>query len=77
MTNPNCEEECLAEMYGWIAMFKTENEFDSGQGGYPSILEGSCFIHEGRRVVPEIHGDDLPEQLYQLDGCFALEFEEG
>jgi len=61
-----------------IAMFRTitENELFGDQGGYPSIQEGPCFIHEGRRTIPEIHGDDFPEQLYQLDGCSSLEFEE-
>jgi len=86
MTNLYHEEECLAEMPGWIAlnkrlsaiaMFRTirEHEFFGDQGGYPSIMEGYCFMHEGRRMIPEIHGDDFPEQLYQLDGSH-LESEE-
>ncbi len=86
MTNPY-EKGCLVKMprlisvsnsLPAIAMFRTitEHEFFGDQGGYPSIHEGTCFIHEGRRTIPEIHGDDFPEQLYQLDGCFTLEFEE-
>lgn len=81
------EEECLVKMPGRlvesnslpaVAMFKTmtEHEFFGDQGGHPSIHEGNCFIHEGRRTVPEIHGDDFPERLYPYDGFFALEFEE-
>lgn len=82
MTSRYHEDESLAEMSGWIAMFGTEQELGTALGVYPSILEGfgleaPSFIHEGRRVIPEIHGDDLPDQIYQLDGCFALEFEEG
>lgn len=83
--NPSHEEESTAERPGRIpvsnrlpAMFRTitEHEFFGEQGGYPSVHEGSCFMHEGRRVIPEIHGDGFPEQLYQLDGCFTLEFDE-
>jgi hypothetical protein len=84
MTN---EKECLAGMsrqvsgisgLSAIPMFKTitESELFGDQGGYPLIQEGACFIHEGRRAIPEIHGDGFLEQLYRLDGGFALEFEQ-
>lgn len=87
MTNSHYKEGGLVEMPGRvaaakslpaIAMFRTitEPEIFGDQGGYPSIQEGACFIHEGRRMIPEIHGDGFLEQLYQLDGCFTLEFEE-
>lgn len=61
-----------------IAMFRTitESELFGDHGGHPLIHEGACFIHEGRRIIPEIHGDDFSEQLYRLDGCSILEFEE-
>lgn len=86
MTNPNEVEHLVkiprrivaSNSLPAIAMFRTitEHEFFGDQGGHPSIHEGTCFIHEGRRTTPEIHGDDFPEQLYHLDGCFTLEFEE-
>lgn len=86
MANPY-EEDCLTKMHRRIsisdsvpviAMFSTtkEHEIFGDQGGYPSIQEDSCFIHEGCRTIPETHGDSFLEQLYQLDGCFILEFEE-
>jgi len=88
MTNTCYEEDCQAELPVWaavnkrlsaIAMFRTitDHELFGDQGGYPSIDEGYFFMHEGRRTIPEIHGDGfLPEQFYQLDGCLALGFEE-
>lgn len=91
MTKTNYEKGGLPHMSGRfsatkilpaIAMFRTMPEHESfgdifgDQGGYPSIHEGSSFIHEGRRMIPVIHGDDFSEQVYQLDGCFTLEFEE-
>jgi hypothetical protein len=82
------EESCQVENSASIAvneklsasaLFKTISDQDlfGDQGGYPAIHEGYLFMHEGRRAIPEIHGDDfLPEHLYQLDGCLTLEFEE-
>lgn len=86
MTNSHYKKGCLVEIPGWvaaakslpaIAMFRTitESELFGDQGGYPLIDEGACFIHEGRRMIPEIHGDDFSEQIYRLDGCSILEFE--
>lgn len=87
MTNSHCKKEGLVEMPGRVASAKslpaisifrtiTESELFGDQGGHPLIYEGACFIHEGRRTIPEIHGDDFLEQLYRLDGCSILEFEE-
>jgi hypothetical protein len=89
MTNPCYEEvESLAEMpdrsplsnglSGAFAIFShiAEQELFGDYGGYPSRHEGPYFMREGRRTTTELHGDVLPEQLYQLDGCFALEYEE-
>jgi hypothetical protein len=86
--NPYCEQEYLTEMSDWvsvsnglleIAAFRIikEHEFFGDQGGYPAIFEVCDFIHEGRRMIPEIHGEDIAEQLYHLDGCVTLGFEEG
>jgi hypothetical protein len=86
MTN-SYYEDSPAEMPGWIAVTNrflaiatskdiTEHELFGDQGGYPSIQDGSCFIHEGRRTIPGIHDDDFTERVYQLDGSFILEFEE-
>lgn len=75
MINPYYEEEQMAEMSGWVAMFRTEYDLPYSQDVCPLIHEEMCFLHEGRRMVSELHSDDLPELLYKLDGCFALEFE--
>jgi hypothetical protein len=50
--------------------------YESDQSAYPSIQEVSYFIHEGRRMVPELHDDEASGQIYQIDMCFALEFEQ-
>lgn len=87
MENLSREEETLPEIPDWvpashrlsaIAVIRTitEHELFGDQGGYPPIGELFCFMHEGRRTAPEIHGDNFPEQLYRLDGCFAVECRE-
>ena len=67
----------LGKRLAAIALFRTMTEQDifGDQGGYPSIEEGCCFMHEGRRRIAEIHGDDFPQKLYQLEGSNTLEFE--
>jgi len=90
MTNPYYVEEVesLAEMPGRLplsnglpaafAIFShmAEQELFGDYGGYPSRHEGPYFLREGRRTIPELHGDVPPEQFYQLEGWFALEYEE-
>jgi len=88
MANTYYEENVPADNPVWTAINKklsatamfrtiTDHELFGDQGGYPSIHEGYLFMHEGRRMIPEIHGDDFfPEHLYQFDGCLALELDE-
>ena len=87
MENASRKEPNLPEAPDWvpashrlsaIAVIRaiTEHELFGDHGGYPSIGELPCFMQEGRRTVPEIHCDSFPEQLYRLDGCFAMECSE-
>jgi hypothetical protein len=89
MTNPCNEEEVKSlpeipdnfPLNNWLhAIFPqfshiAEDEFFGDYGGYPSRHDGPYFMREGRRTTTELHGDVLPEQLYHLDGWFALEYQ--
>lgn len=89
MTNPCYEEEVesLVEMPGWsplsnglpvafaISSIMGEQELFGDYGGYPSRHEGPYFVREVRRTILGLHSDVPSEQFYQLDGCFALEYE--
>ena len=87
MANLYCEENSLAKILGLIpgstrlsenAMVgnPAEEEIFGDQGGYPSILNECRFIHEGRRMIPEIHGEDFTQQHYQLEGSLIFGYEE-
>lgn len=48
--------------------------YESDLSAYSSIQDAPYFIHEGRRMIPDLY-DEAPEPNYQADVRFSLEFE--